>query len=66
MCVNSNTSSSDKVMHEEHKATQHIPTIVNDELFGTVNNKVELFDASNEESTRDFMSDLIKEFANKI
>ena len=66
MCVNINTSASDKVMHEENKATQHIPTIVNDELFGTVKNKVELFDASNEESTRDFMSDLIKEFANKI
>ena len=64
--MNSNTSASAKVMHEEHKATQHIPTIVNDELFGTINNKVELFDASNKISTRSFMSDLIKEFANKI
>jgi hypothetical protein len=50
MSVNSNTSASDKVMHEEHKATQHIPTIVNDEIFETVNNKVELFDASNKKA----------------
>jgi len=59
MSVNSDTSASEKVMHEEHKTTQHIPTIVNGELFETVNNKVELFDASNKESTRNFMSDLI-------
>ena len=65
MSVNSDTSASDKVMNEEHKTTQHIPTIVNGELIETVNSEVELFDASNKESTRNFMSDLIMELANK-
>jgi hypothetical protein len=65
MSVNSNTSASDKVMNEEHKTTQHILTIVNGELTETVNSEVELFDASNKESTRNFMSDLIMELANK-
>ena len=37
MSVNSDTSASEKVMHEEHKTTQHIPTIVNGELIETVN-----------------------------
>ena len=47
MSVNSNKSASDKVMHEEHKTTQHIPTILNGELIETLSNKVELFNANN-------------------
>jgi len=53
------------VLHEEHKTTQHIPTIVNGELIETVKSEVELFNASNKESTRNFMSDLILELAKK-
>ena len=52
MNVNINTSASDKVMHKKHETTQHIPTIVNGELIETVNSEVELFNASNKESTR--------------
>ena len=52
MSVNINTSGSDKVMHEKHETTQNIPTIVNGELIETVNSEVEMFNASNKESTR--------------
>ena len=55
MSANSNASVSDKVIHEEHKTTQRIPTVVNGELIETVNTEVELFNASNKESTRNFM-----------
>jgi len=65
MSANSNTSVSDKVIREEHKTTQHIPTTVNGEVIKTKNSKVELSNASNKESTRNFMSDLIMELANK-
>ena len=65
MSANSNTIVSDKVIHEEHKTTQHIPTIVNGEVIETINSKVELSNASNKGSTRNFMSDLIMELANK-
>ena len=65
MSVNSNGSASNKVMHEEHKATQRIPTIVNGEQRETVNCEVELLIASNKETWRKFMSDLIMQLANK-
>jgi len=65
MSANSNTSVSDKVIREEHKTTQHILTKVNGEVIETINSKVELSNASNKGSTRNFMSDLIMELANK-
>ena len=40
MSVNSNKSASEKLMHEEHKTTQHVPTRVNGELIETVNSEV--------------------------
>ena len=52
-------------MHQEHKTTQHIPTIANSELTETVNSEVELFNVSNKESMQNFMSNLIMELANK-
>ena len=51
--------------HEEHKTTQHISTIVNGEVIETISSKVELSNASNKGSTRNLMSDLIMELANK-
>jgi hypothetical protein len=65
MKLNNNISVSDKVTHEEHKTTQHISTIVNGEVIETISSKVELSNASNKGSTRNLMSDLIMELANK-
>jgi len=56
---------SDKVTHEKHKTTQHIPTIGNGELIETISSKVELSNASNKGSTQNLMSDLIMELTNK-
>jgi len=65
MSANSNTSVSDKVIHEEHKTIQHIQTIVNGEVTETINSRVELSNASNKGSTPNLTSNLIMELANK-
>jgi len=65
MSVNTNINVSDKVTHEEHKTTQHIPTIVTGEVIETISSKVELSNASNKGSTQNLMSDLIMELTNK-
>jgi len=42
LSASNNISVSDKVIHEEHKTTQHVPTIVNGEVIETISSKVEL------------------------
>jgi len=65
MSASTNISVSDKVIHEEHKTPQHIPTIVNGEVIETISSKVELPNPSNKVSKRNLMSNLITELANK-
>jgi hypothetical protein len=65
MSANTNVSVSDRVNHDDHNTTQHIPTIVNGELIETISSKVELFNAGNKGSMQNPMSELIMELTNK-
>ena len=51
MSASTTISVSDKVIHEEHKTPQHIPTIVNGEVIETISSKVEMPKESKKGST---------------
>ena len=65
MSANTNISVSDKVKHDEHNTTQHIPIVVNGEVIETKNSKVELFNTDDKGSAQNTMSEVIMELTNK-
>jgi len=65
MSASTNLSESDRVKHNDHDTTQHIPIIVNGEVIETKNSKLELFNTGDKGSTQNPMSELIMELTNK-
>jgi hypothetical protein len=65
MSASTSVSVSDRVNHDDHSTTQHIPTIVNGEVIETINSNVELFNEGNKGSTHNPTSELIMELTNK-
>jgi hypothetical protein len=65
MNANTYVCVSDKVKHDDHDTTQHIPITVNGEVIEIINSKLELFNTGDKRNAQNTMSELTMELNNK-